>query len=348
LYIRAQKKIDKGASITFQKKLSIIHTEEYQNGVYMYKQAWQKMLDANHIVLVSHVRPDGDTLGSTLALYDVLLSVGKKVTHYNKTIELPIAYDFLPGFSKIKNVLPKSFDLVVSCDCASFERLKIDSGTYEMINIDHHITNKYFGNINLVVDRFTSAGMVVYELLKANHINISKESATCLYTAIADDTGFFVYGDMDELTFAIVSQLVKCGANPKEIASKVKRRESLAKIRLYGYMLNNFDLHENGKIATIIFTQKILLATGATINDTKNIINMLRSLVNVTIAIMILEENEGGYKVSLRSKDINVSKIALMYNGGGHKTAAGFEVSFCDATVLRDEIVEKIKRIDEQ
>lgn len=311
----------------------------------MYKQAWQKMVDAKHIVLVSHVHPDGDTLGSTLALYDVLIEAGKKVTHYNKTLELPLAYDFLPGFAKIKNVLPQEFDLVVSLDCSSFDRLKIPSGEYEIVNIDHHITNRYFGNVNVVVDSFTSAGMVVYELLKANNISMSKACATCLYTAIADDTGFFVYGDMDELTFSIVAQLVKYGANPKEIASKVKRREPLSKIRLYGYMLNHFDLHENGTIATIIFDKEALVATGAKRNDTKNIINMLRSIANVTSAIMILEEEEGGYKVSLRSKDINVSKIALDYDGGGHKTAAGFETLPCDPKLLRDEIVEKIKRI---
>lgn len=311
----------------------------------MYKQAWQKMLNAEHIVLVSHVHPDGDTLGSALALYDVLTQAGKKVTHYNKTLELPLSYDFLPGFVKIKEVLPKKFDLVVSLDCSSLNRLQIPNGEYEIINIDHHITNRYFGNINVVVDSFTSAGMVVYELLKANNISMSKACAICLYTAIADDTGFFVYGDMDELTFSIVAQLVKHGANPKEIASKVKRREPLSKIRLCGYMLNHFDLHENGTIATIIFNKEALVATGAKRNDTKNIINMLRSIANVTVAIMLLEEEEGGYKVSLRSKDINVSKVALDYDGGGHKTAAGFEISACDPRVLRDEIVEKIKRI---
>ncbi|ATB68414.1 putative bifunctional oligoribonuclease and PAP phosphatase [Sulfurospirillum diekertiae] len=314
----------------------------------MYQEAWKRMLEADHIVIVSHVHPDGDTLGSALALYDVLTRVGKKVTHYNKNSELPQSYDFLPGYSKIKHILPKSFDLVVSCDCSTRDRLKIPEGDYDIINIDHHVTNHYFGYMNLVIDRFTSAGMVVYELLKANTIEISKECAICLYTAIADDTGFFLYGDMDEATFKIVAQLVKCGANPQEIASKVKRREPLSKIRLYGYMLNHFDLYENGRIATIIFDKATLEATGARRHDTKNIVNMLRSIVNVTIAIMILEEKEGGYKVSLRSKDINVSKIALAYQGGGHKTAAGFEVSTCDPKALRDEIVEKIKRIDKE
>ena len=241
--------------------------------------------------------------------------------------------------------LPKTFDLVVSCDCSTLDRLKLPIGEYEIINIDHHITNHHFGVMNLVVDRFTSAGMVVYELLKANDITLSKECAICLYTAIADDTGFFLYGDMDELTFSIVAHLVRCGANPKEIASKVKRREPLSKIRLYGYMLNNFDLHEEGTVATIIFDKATLEATGAKRHDTKNIVNMLRSIVHVTSAIMILEEKEGGYKVSLRSKDINVAKIALEYQGGGHKTAAGFEVGVCDPMVLRDEILEKIKRI---
>ncbi len=311
----------------------------------MYQEAWQKMLDANHILIVSHVHPDGDTLGSALALYEVLKNAGKKVTHYNNSAELPYVYDFLPGFNKIKQELPKSFDIVVSCDCSTLDRLKIPEGDYTIINIDHHITNHYFGAMNLVVDHFTSAGMVVYELLKANHVPITKACAICLYTAIADDTGFFQYGDIDELTFTIVGQLVKCGANPKAIASKVKRREPLSKIRLYGYMLNHFSLHENGTVATIIFDRAILDATGAKRHDTKNIVNMLRSIVHVTSAIMILEEKSGGYKVSLRSKDLNVAKIALEYKGGGHKTAAGFEVGLCDPLILRDQIVEKIKRI---
>lgn len=314
----------------------------------MYQEAWKRMLEANHIVIVSHVHPDGDTLGSVLALYDVLIRVGKKVSLYNKNSELPLAYDFLPGYKKIKDTLPKQFDLVVSCDCSTKDRLKIPEGDYEIINIDHHVTNHNFGTMNLVVERFTSAGMVVYELLKANVIEISKECAICLYTAIADDTGFFLYGDMDELTFKIVAQLVKCGANPQEIASKVKRREPLSKIRLLGYMLNHFDIYENGRIATIIFDKAALEATGAKRHDTKNIVNVLRSIVHVTIAIMILEEKEGGYKVSLRSKDINVAKIALDYNGGGHKTAAGFEVPACDPKVLRDEIVEKIKKVEKE
>ena len=313
----------------------------------MYQEAWQKMLEANHILIVSHVHPDGDTLGSALALYEVLKNAGKKVTHYNNSAELPYVYDFLPGFTKIKHELPKNFDVVVSCDCSTLDRLKIPEGEYTIINIDHHITNHYFGKQNLVVDRFTSAGMVVYELLKANNIEISKECAIALYTSIADDTGFFLYGDIDELTFKIVAQLVKCGANPQEIASKVKRREPLSKIRLCGYMLNHFDLHDSGHIASIIFDKNTLEATGARRHDTKNIVNMLRSIVNVTVAIMLLEEKEGGYKVSLRSKELNVAKVALAYNGGGHKNAAGFEVAECDPRALRDEIVEKIRRIDE-
>jgi bifunctional oligoribonuclease and PAP phosphatase NrnA len=311
----------------------------------MYQQAWKRMLEAKHSVIVSHVHPDGDTLGSALALYDVLTRAGKKVTLYNHTKELPLCYDFLPNFTKVKHTLPKAFDLVISCDCSTLNRLKIPQGDYDIVNIDHHLTNHYFGTVNVVVDHFSSAGMVVYELLKANGIEMSEACATSLYTAIADDTGFFLYGDMDALTFSIVSQLVKCGANPKEIASKVKRREPLSKIRLYGYMLNHFDLHENGTIATIIFDKASLEATGAKRYDTKNIVNMLRSIVHVTIAIMILEEQEGGYKISLRSKELNVAQIALAYQGGGHKTAAGFEVSPCDPYMLRNEIVEQIKRM---
>ena len=311
----------------------------------MYKEAWELISNAKHILLVSHVNPDGDTLGSVLALYDVLKRANKKVSLYNATKELPRIYDFLPNVHRVKDKLPKYFDLVISCDCGSFDRLMIEEGEYSLINIDHHFSNQMFGDINIVDISSASAGMVVYEFLKTNDIKISSDCASCLYVTIVEDTGFFSYSNLDKNTFECAAQLVDFGADAKKIAALLKSRVSLAKIRLLGYILNNFDLYFEAKVALIVICKDILTQTGAKRYDTKNIVNVLRDIITVEVAVMILEEKNGGYKISLRSKDdVDVTVVAREYKGGGHKNSAGFETKNTDLKKLKNDILQKIKR----
>lgn len=313
----------------------------------MYKQAWDKILDAKSIVIASHIHPDGDTLGSSLGLYVVLKELGKRVSLYNATKnELPREFDFLEGYNKIQDKLPKFFDLIISCDSASFDRVRIQKNDVTLINIDHHKSNTNYGDINVVLPEASSAGMVVYRLLKENSVKISKKSATALYTSIAEDTDFFRYGGIDETTFDTASDLIKSGADPQEIANKVKSRRSLAKTRLIAYMLSNFSLHVDGLVAAIIFDKKSLEKTGAKRSDTKNIVSMLRDIVTVKVSIMILEE-ENSCKVSLRSDgELDVSSISAIYGGGGHKGAAGFSVQSTDLSSTCKEIIKMI--VDKQ
>ena len=311
----------------------------------MYKKAWDKITNARYIVIVSHIHPDGDTIGSTLALYNVLKEQGKKVALFNATKdELPREFCFLDSYSKIQGKLPNFFDLLVCCDSASFDRLGVTKGDYEIINIDHHKSNTNFGDINLVLNQASSAGVVLYKFLKANDISISKKTAAALYTSVADDTGFFRYGGIGADTFKIASELIECGANPKKIASEVKSSVSLAKTRLIAYMLSNFELHHDATIATIVFDKTTLEATGAKRSDTKNIISMLLDIVNVKVAVMVLEV-DNGCKISLRSDgDIDVSNVSAMYGGGGHKGAAGFDVKSSDLRATCKEVLDLLKR----
>lgn len=310
----------------------------------MYKEVWDKILDSKHIVLISHIHPDGDTIGANLALYNILKNLGKKVSLFNATKdELPIEFDFLEGYSKIMAKLPKYFDLAISCDCGSFDRLKIEQGDFELINIDHHASNDNFGDINIVLPQASSAGMVVYKFLKSNEVEITKQCAISLYTSIAEDTGFFQYGGIDESTFEVAKDLIKCGADPELIARNVQSRQSLAKIRLEAYMLSNFELHEDASIASIIIDNHVLKQSGAKRSDTKNMISKLLDIVNVKVSMMVLEQ-EGFFKISLRSDgDIDVSKISVIYGGGGHKNAAGFNVKGSDAIATCKEIIDRIK-----
>jgi len=311
----------------------------------MYKKAWDKLINARYTVIVSHINPDGDTIGSTLALFNVLKELGKKVALFNATKdELPREFSFLDGYSKIQGKLPKFFDLLVCCDSGSFDRLGVQKGNYEIINIDHHKSNTNFGDINIVLKEASSAGMVVYKFLKANEINISKRTATALYTSIADDTGFFRYGNISTETFEVASELIKCGADPRRVAKSVKRCVSLAKTRLIAFMLSNFELHFDATVASIIIDSEVLEATGAKRSDTKNIINMLKDISNVKVALMVLEQ-ENYCKISLRSDgDLDVSKISTTYGGGGHKGAAGFEVYGHHAKSTCKEILGLIKK----
>ncbi len=312
----------------------------------MYKKAWEVISDARHIVLVSHVNPDGDTIGSVLALYDALKRQNKKVSLYNATKELPHIYNFLPNIQKIKDRLPGFYDLVISCDCGSFDRLKIEKGDYKIINIDHHSSNQMFGDINLVDKTSASAGMVVYEFLEQNGLKISRDCAVCLYVSIVEDTGFFSYSNLNEKTFKCVSKLVSYGVDAKEIATLLKSRVSLAKTRLLGYVLENFDLYFDAKVAFIGINRDILTRTGAKRYDTKNIVNVLRDIITVKVSIMILEEKNGGFKISLRSQDEkDVSIVAKDFGGGGHKNSAGFEVADDDFEKLKNTVLQKIKRI---
>ncbi len=306
----------------------------------MYKEAWRKIKEADRIVLLSHIYPDGDTIGSILALFWVLKNSGKRVTLFNATkSELPLEFKFLDGFSKIQDKLPNNFDLLISCDCSSFDRLGIEGGDFELVNIDHHKSNQKFGSINLVEPNFSSTGLVIYRLFEENRVKIPKNSAYALYTSIVDDTGFFSYGGVDSFAFKTASKLIDLGVSPEYIARKIRGNEPLCRVRLRAYMLSSFDLRFDASVAVISFSKEVLKSVGATRKDSKNIIHELLNIANVKIAVMLLETDEY-IKVSLRSdENYDVSKISELYGGGGHKRAAGFEVASKEMKDVETEIL---------
>ncbi|MFV0481720.1 MAG: DHH family phosphoesterase [Campylobacteraceae bacterium] len=311
----------------------------------MFVETWQEIKNSDNFLLASHKNPDCDTLGSTLSLYLVLKNLGKKVTLFNSTEVLPRRYSFLPCYNEIQNQINAKFDIVITCDCASFERTGLKKGNFKIVNIDHHATNKGFGDINLVKKTSSSVSMVVYELLKQNSIEITKDIATLLYAGIVEDTGYFTYGNIDEKTFINVADVVRRGADINLVSSSLNQSVPLARFRLHQYVMQNVDLLKNGKVARTIIMQDDLKRTGAKREDTEDIANLIRDLVNVEFAIMILEEDSGEFKVSLRGKNsIDVSSIALKFNGGGHFGAAGFESSELDVDILTKKILDEYEK----
>ncbi|MDR1461070.1 MAG: DHH family phosphoesterase [Campylobacteraceae bacterium] len=294
----------------------------------MFESVWRAIVESKSIVLASHVNPDCDTLGCTLAMFDVLRSMNKEAYLFNATEKLPLKLQFLPNFEHISSQLPNSFDTLAVFDCAKFERTSLDISKLrqKIINVDHHLTNSNFGDINLVSAEFSSACAVVFEMLKLNGVKISAKAATCLYAGNIDDTGFFAYGNINAKTFINSAELIELGADPIYVSKQLKQSVPLARFRLKEHVMQTVDLLKNGKVGLVIIKQDDLKRSGAKREDAEDIINIVRELVTVELGIMILEEEDGSFKISLRSKNyLDVSKIALKFGGGGHFGAAGFE-----------------------
>jgi phosphoesterase RecJ-like protein len=304
----------------------------------IYKQIWDKIQQADNILLIAHINPDGDALGSSLSLYPILKRMGKKVTVFNATKPLPEYLDFLPNFNKVTNVLPKKIDLTISFDCGSFDRLGLEEKPSFLINIDHHISNTNYGDINLIEPNHASTSEVVYDILKANGVDIDKDSALCIYTALVTDTGSFQYESVNDKVFECDADLVRCGVEPDYVAKMLFQRDRLSRLRLLAKAYETIEMCCDGKVAFVEVTKEMMEITGAIKEDTDTIVNSVRALAPVEVACMLREDDEG-IKISLRSKNYaDVSKVAQKYGGGGHIRAAG-------ATLKGEFDFEKVKNM---
>ncbi len=309
----------------------------------MYKKAWKKIIGSKNIVIASHVRADGDTLGCVLALYLALKSLKKSVKVYNCSKNLPKRFDFLPNFSKITDKFDEyKTDLLITCDCGSFDRVGLSKGKFATLNIDHHKSNTFFGDINIIDEDAPSASMVVFEFLLANEVFISKEIATCIYVGFVEDTGFFTYGNLTPKVMNEISRLVAYGVDMCEVAQRLKQNTPLCIARLKQYMYNKFYLIQNAMISVCVIDKDALKQTGCGIDDTKNMANLLLSLATVKVSILLVESEYAGTKVSLRSKGVDVGTIACELGGGGHVRAAGFELEYFEPEKIVKKIIEKI------
>ncbi|WP_457564205.1 DHH family phosphoesterase [Caminibacter sp.] len=304
----------------------------------LFKDAFEKIKEAQKIVLISHINPDGDALGSSLSMYPILKNMGKKVTVFNVTKPLLQYLDFLPNFDKVTDKLPKEYDLMISFDCGSFDRLGIEEKPPFLINFDHHISNTNYGDINIIDPKAASTSQVVYNFCKANGIDIDKDSATCMYTALVTDTGSFQYESVNDKVFEMAADMVRCGVEPAYVAKMLFQRDRLSRLRLLAKAYETIELCCDGKVAFVEVTREMMEITGAIKDDTDTIVNSVRALAPVEVAVM-LREDDDGIKISLRSKNYaDVSKIAVKYGGGGHIRAAG-------ATIKNEFDFEKVKNM---
>lgn len=188
-----------------------------------YAKALELIEKSRYILIITHVNPDPDSIGSALALSNLFYENKIKHKVFNVSSDLPQSLDFVPKFDKITDQLPKFFDLVISVDCGSQKRFGFEfDSNIPLINFDHHASNDSFGDVNLVDAMKSSTAEIVFDFFKHNGLYITKNSATALYVGIYDDTLAFSLGRCDELTFEKVNFLVECGANPADIANKLK------------------------------------------------------------------------------------------------------------------------------
>lgn len=279
-------------------------------------------------LIATHINPDGDAIGSALALAGALESMGKEVRVYNKD-RVPEFYRFMPGHkrfkSSLKNTLPKN-PVLVLLDCNSPERAALEKYSFRIsVVIDHHETEADFGDIRWVVPAAAATGLMVFYLIKAMGVALSSDIAANLYTAIAVDTGTFRYSNTSSEVLKASAELIESGANPAFISECLYERWEGNRFDLLVMTLNNLEIKND--VAMMHITKDMFQKTDTTPEDTENFSNFPRTIKSVKISALFRDIGDGFWKVSLRSKGkVNVAKIAELYGGGGHKNAAGFKI----------------------
>ena len=307
----------------------------------MIKKVQELINHYDKVTIVTHLNPDADTIGTALGIYGLLKDSGKQVEVVNQGSNLPINLDFLPYFSKIKNRIDYTNSLIISCDTGSIDRLGFDLTERIILNIDHHKSNTCFGLINVIESDFVSASQVAYELFKDEY-RITKEVATCFYTALVSDTQYFSTLNVSNKVFDVASEIMNYGVDIALVVRNLNQRRSLASLRILSSTLNSLELEEDGRLAIMVSSRDKMVDAGADILDTVGIIDYGISLVTVKIAIIFIEL-ENIIRVSLRSKYVDVSNLATLFGGGGHHNVAGFELSNITTAELKKMIKKEIK-----
>ena len=286
----------------------------------------EEIKKANSIVILTHENPDGDAIGSSLAVYMGLKAINKDVELI--VPELPRVFNFLPCANEIrKEGSRENYDLAIALDCASMKMLNGWAHYFEnaksKVVIDHHGTNTMYGDHNFVNPDSPACAQVLITIFKTFDMEITNDVGTCLLTGIITDTGGFQYQSTTPETFEFASELLKSGVNVSDIYKRVMETKTRANFELRKRTLDRMEFFEDGKIAFTYITMKDLEETNAEPGDHEGIVNEGRAIEGVEVSIF-LRETDKGFKASLRSNDyVNVSDVYMFFGGGGHLRAAG-------------------------
>ena len=300
---------------------------------------------ANDIVILTHNNPDGDAIGSSLAVYTALKNVGKNVEIIIP--ELPRIFNFLPNAEDIKKEGSKEiYDLAISLDCATLKLLNGWSNYFEdakfRVVVDHHSTNAMYGDLNYVDLSAPACSQVLYSLFNYYNVDITPEIGTCLMTGIITDTGGFQYSGVSRETFEIAADLLDSGVNISKIYKKVFSTHTKGNFALRKIALDRMELLEDGRISFTYITREDEEKVNAETGDYEGIVDEGRNIEGVEVAIF-LHEVKDGFKVSTRANEyVNVSDVCLMFGGGGHPRAAGATMQGTPEQI-KEKLVKEIK-----
>lgn len=314
--------------------------------------------EREHFVLLTHVHPDGDALGSLLGLSEILSSMGKQVLPY---LDEPVShlYNFLPNIARIETNLERVHDFVeaagqdvaaVALDCGEAARL----GEYRdellkitpFLVIDHHLSHRKYGDQRWVAANCSSTGEMVYELSEALGVALSEAGAFNLYVAIATDTGSFRYECTGARTFEIAGQLIRCGVHPEKVASYLYDNFTKERLRLMEMVLGTLRLKYDDQAAFIHVTRDMFEQSGAAIQDVEGFIDYPRSLKSVKVAVFLKEAKNDLVSVSFRAKGAcNVAELAKSFGGGGHRNAAGCRFFDLQLSEVREQLELAVQQV---
>ncbi|HPV48069.1 MAG TPA: bifunctional oligoribonuclease/PAP phosphatase NrnA [Smithellaceae bacterium] len=283
--------------------------------------------------ITSHVRLDGDALGSELALYLMLKGMGKRAVVCNQDAT-PEQYRFLPAAEHIVHGVENAhdYDTGFLLDCSEAQRVgnvsTYLSGIKTLINIDHHVSNGGFTRLRILDPQASSTGELLFRLMKQMNVVMTPEICTNLFAAILTDTGGFRYSNTGRDTFRAAGDLVEGGADPQWISENIYQSDSPAKLRLLAAAMETIEIDMQNRIASMTVTFEHLRRAGATMDHTEGFVEVPRTVRGIDISVLYTQMEEGKFKVSLRSKgSVNVEKIAGRFGGGGHINAAACRIS---------------------
>ena len=301
---------------------------------------------SKNIVIVTHENPDGDAVGSSLAMYHALKGLKKNVDIIIP--EYAKCFNELPGIDEVIKESDKVYDLAISLDAATDKLLNVWVKYFreadQRIVIDHHSTNTMFGDINYVDLSAPACAQVVYMLIKHYRWKITPEIGTCIMAGIITDTGGFQYSGVSRDTFNIAAELLDAGVNISKVYKKVFDTKTKSSFELRRIALDRMEFLEDDKIAFTYITNEDERKVNAGVGDYEGIVSEGRSIEGVEVSIFLHELKDGEFKISLRSNlYVNVSDVCIMFGGGGHIRAAGAKMT-ADPLVIRDKVVNEVKR----
>jgi len=300
--------------------------------------------ESERILFFMHVQPDGDSIGSTLAMVRALRQQGKEAVMVGVD-PIPRIYHFLPGWDTLFTPWEQvtgEWDLACFLDCGDLQRVGAAVPLVERckrsLNIDHHVTNTGYGEYNYMDFSAAAVGELAYRLLRAMNLPIDTETALCLYTSLVTDTGGFRYDSTGPATHRVAADLIELGARPYEVASAIWENESPSRLALLARALQTLRLEQGGKIAWMKVDRAMMAEAGASDDDVEGLVNYARSVEGVEVGVLIKEAADGRIRVNLRSRrTADVGAVALRFGGGGHARAAG-----CTLFVSMEEAIEQV------